>query len=187
METAQESAREPMRIPTARLTVCLAAATLMAGCASTSSSSGPKISEIDQGFLRGISSYDQNRDGVVTCAEWQAAAAEAFAKANKSRSGSLNPDEFRNLGASDRTFLIASFRYYDTNGDGKVDRSEFVDRPNPAFPYADKDKDCRLTDVELITARNLVAPSAEPAPRRSAIGDGAPTTETSAAPGGRRY
>jgi EF hand domain-containing protein len=178
----------PMRIPTARLTVCLAAAGLMASCASTSTTpSGGKISDIDQSFLRGISSYDQNRDGVVTCTEWQTAAAEAFAKANKSRSGSLNQDEFRNLAASDRTFLVASFKFYDVNGDGKIDRAEFVDRPNPAFTYADKDKDCRLTDVELISARNLVAPSSEASPRRGAIGDGAPTTETSAAPGGRRY
>jgi hypothetical protein len=78
------------------------------------------------------------------------------------------------LAVSDRTFLVATFKYYDVNGDGKIDKKEFVDRPNPAFAYADKDTDCRLTEPELLTARNLAAPSAEAAPRRSAIGTGAP-------------
>lgn len=166
---------KPMRIPTARLIFCLAASGLAAGCSSSNSSpSNPKISAVDQSFLRGISSYDQNRDGVVTCDEWRGAVAASFTKANKSGNGLLNEEEFRNLAASDRTFLVASFKYYDVNGDGKIDKKEFVERPNPAFAYADKDTDCRLTDVELITARNLVAPSAEVAPRRSAIGTGAP-------------
>ena len=177
-----------MRIKIARLIFCLTATGLVASCASTSSSpSGAKLSDIDQSFLRGISSYDQNRDGVVTCAEWQAAAGEAFAKANKSHSGFLTQDEFRNLAASDRTFLVATFAYYDTNGDGKIDRKEFVERPNPAFTHADNDKDCRLSESELITARNLVAPSSDQSPKRSAIGSGGPTTETSAIPGGRNY
>jgi Ca2+-binding EF-hand superfamily protein len=162
-----------MRIPTARLIFCLAASGVAAGCAS-SSASGPKISTVDQSFLRGINSYDQNRDGAVTCDEWRAAAAEAVKKANNSGSGFLNEEESRNLALSDRTFVVATFKYYDVNGDGKIDRKEFVERPNPAFTYADKDADCRLTEPELLAARNLSAPTTEAPPRRSAIGTGAP-------------
>lgn len=155
-----------MRIRAARLIVCLAAAGLAAGCTAAATSSAPEISALDKSFLRGISSYDQNRDGIVTCDEWRASLAALFTKANKSGSGALTEDEFRNLGTGDRIFLIATPKYYDANGDGKVDRKEFVDRPNPAFAYVDKDKDCRLTDVELITARNLAAAQSEPiAPR----------------------
>jgi Ca2+-binding EF-hand superfamily protein len=171
----RENARKPMRIPIARLIVCLVASGLAASCATSGSTPGSKLSVIDQSFLRGISSYDQNRDGVVTCDEWRTAAASAFTKANKSGSGFLTEEEFRNLAASDRIFLVATFKYYDANGDGKVDRKEFVERPNPAFTHADKDTDCRLTEPELLTARNLVAPPvADASPRRSAIGTGAP-------------
>jgi hypothetical protein len=163
-----------MRIPTTRLIVCLAAAGLVAGCAG-SSSSGPEISAVDKSFLRGISSYDQNRDGIVTCDEWRAAATNLFVKANRSGSGALTEDEFPNLATSDRTFLAAPFQYYDVNRDKKVDRKEFVERPNPAFAHADSDKDCRLTDPELLTVRNLSATAAPATPRPpSAIGNGQP-------------
>jgi len=171
-----------MRIPTARLIFCLAAAGLAASCAS-SSSKGPEVSAIDKSFLGGIGSYDQNHDGVVTCDEWRTAAANKFTKANKSGSGFLTGDEFQNLATSDRTFLVATLKYYDVNGDGKLDKKEFVERPNPAFTYADKDKDCRLTDIEQLTARNLsAAPAAQAASSHSAA-----TTGSSAAPGGSRY
>jgi Ca2+-binding EF-hand superfamily protein len=170
-----------MRIEAARLIVCLAAAGLAAGCSSSAGTSGPEISSLDKSFLRGISSYDQNRDGVVTCDEWRAAAAETFVAANKSRSGFLTEDEFRDMAKTDRIFLSAGLKYYDANGDGKVDKKEFIERPNPAFTYADKDKDCRLNDVELITARNLSAPPAQTVSKpNSVIGTG-----SSSGPGGR--
>ncbi len=170
-----------MRIPTARVIFCLAAAGLAASCAG---SSGPDISAIDKSFLGGIGSYDQNHDGVVTCDEWRTAAANKFSKANRSGSGFLTGDEFSNLATSDRTFLAATFKYYDVNGDGKIDKKEFVERPNPAFTYADKDKDCRLTDLELLTARNLSAPPRAPAPSQSAV-TGGPSTGPSTGAGGR--
>jgi hypothetical protein len=184
-----EKARETMRIPIARLIFCLGASGLAAGCSSASSGpSGQKISDTDLSFLRGISSYDQNRYGTVTCDEWRTAAASSFTKANKSGSGLLTEDEFRNLAVTDRTFLVATSKYYDVNGDGKVDRKEFIERPNPAFAYADKDNDCRLTDVEQVTARNLSAPPVEVTARPSAIGSGSPTRPSSSGGGsGGRY
>jgi Ca2+-binding EF-hand superfamily protein len=144
-----------MRIPTARLIFCLAACGLAASC---SSSSGPDISAVDKSFLGGIGSYDLDHDGTVTCDEWRTAAGNLFTRANKSGSGYLSEDGFQNLVSIDRTFLVATFKYYDVNGDGKIDRKEFVERPNPAFTYADKDKDCRLNDLEQATARNISAP-----------------------------
>jgi Ca2+-binding EF-hand superfamily protein len=180
-----ESGRKPMRSPAARLLLCLAATGLAAGCSTASStSSGPALSDVDKSFLRGITSYDQNRDGAVTCDEWRAAAAGLFAKANRSGSGAMTDAEFANLASTDRTFLVANFKYYDANGDGKVDRKEFVERPNPAFGYADKDGDCRLSEPELLTVRNLSAPPADTAaPRRGVVGTSAPSG-SSAAPGG---
>jgi hypothetical protein len=170
-----------MRIPTTRLIFCLAASGLAASCAG---SSGPEVPTVDKSFLRGISSYDLNHDGVVTCDEWRTAAAGMFAAANKSGTGFLTQDEFRALATTDRTFLVADFKYYDVNGDGKIDKKEFVERPNPAFTYADKDKDCRLTETEQLTARNLSAPPAEQISHNSTVPGGTPTEPT---PGGGRY
>lgn len=171
-----------MRIRNARLIACLAASGLVASCAG-GGSSGPDLTAVDKNFLGGIGSYDLNHDGVVTCDEWRTAAAGKFTKANKSGSGFLTEDEFQNLATSDRTFLTANFKYYDANNDGKVDKKEFVERPNPAFIYGDKDKDCRLTDLEQATARNLSAPP-QSASSHSKVTTGAPNTQ-SAAPGGR--
>ncbi len=172
-----------MRIPTARLIVCLAAAGLAASCASTPH---PEIPAVDKGFLGGIGSYDLNHDGVVTCDEWRAAAAKLFARTNKSGSGFLTEEEFHSLGAIDSTFLLATFKSYDANGDGKIDKKEFVEHPNPAFAYADKDKDCRLTELELLTARNLSAPPPEPSHASVTAGSqSGPATGGSAGPGGR--
>lgn len=163
-----------MRIPTARLIICLAACGLAASCATPSStSSAPEASAVDKSFLRGIGSYDQNRDGVVTCDEWRAAAGGLFTTANKSGSGFLTEDEFRSMATVDRTFLVANAKFYDANSDGKIDKKEFVERPNPAFAYADKDKDCRLSEPELLAVRSFSAPPKE-TPRPSAIGNGQP-------------
>ena len=163
-----------MRIRAARLTFCLATAALAASCASSAS---PDVSGIDKNFLRGIGSYDQNHDGVVTCDEWRAAAASLFASVNRSGSGFLTEAEFNNLAASDRTFQIAGFKYYDVNRDGKIDKKEFVDRPNPAFTYADKDKDCRLTASEQLEARNLSGPQTDGPSKHdvATTGGGGPT------------
>lgn len=168
-----------MRIPTVPLICCLAAAGLAASCGG---SSGPNISATDKSFLGGISSYDLNRDGVVTCDEWREAAAKLFTRADKSGSGFLTEESFQNLTAIDRTFQVASFKYFDANGDGKIERAEFVERPNPAFNYADKDKDCRLTELEQLNARNLSGPP--PSSNHSRATTGSPTGPSTA---GSRY
>jgi EF hand len=146
-----------MRVPTRTSIISLCVAGLIAGCGGGGSSSGPELSVIDKGFLGGIASYDANHDDVVTCEEWRNAAARLFTRADKAGKGVLTEADFATLGQIDRTF-IGTFQYFDANHDGKVEKKEFVDRPNPAFTYADKNKDCKLTELELATARNLSAP-----------------------------
>jgi Ca2+-binding EF-hand superfamily protein len=176
---AEYSMMKPMRVPNIRLIICLAAASLAAGCAtsgSNSTNSAPRLSSIDKTFMSGIGSYDQNRDGIVTCDEWRGAAAGMFTKANKSGTGFLTEAEFQTLATTDRTFLVANLKYYDGNGDGKVEKTEFVERPNPAFTHGDKDKDCRLSEPELVTARALSAPKREAPLRPSTVATGSPGT-----------
>jgi hypothetical protein len=143
--------------PTARLSVCLIAAGFAASCGG---SQNPDLSVVDKSFLGGIASYDQNNDNNVTCDEWKVAAAKLFTRADKANAGFLTPETYGNLAAIDRTYLVTDFKFFDKNGDGKISKEEFVGRPNPAFNFADKDKDCRLTELELLTARNLSTPPA---------------------------
>jgi Ca2+-binding EF-hand superfamily protein len=70
-------------------------------------------------------------------------------------------------------FETADFDYYDTNRDGKVTRSELVDRPNRAFELMDKSKSCRLTATELTGGR--VAMQAKPVEKSGPGPMGAPT------------
>ena len=43
--------------------------------------------------------------------------------------------------------------YYDANGDGKLSREEFVDKPNRAFVLLDKDNTCQLSSSQVAGAR----------------------------------
>lgn len=147
-----------MRIPALDIIVCLFAAGLVTGCAG---SGGPDLSTTDKNFLGGIASYDLNHDDVVTCDEWRTAAGNLFNRADKAGTGVLTEADFETLGKIDRTY-VGTFKVFDLNHDGKVEKKEFVERPNPAFTYADKDKDCKLTQLELATARNMSAPPPEP-------------------------
>lgn len=125
-------------------------AALLAACAS-----GGSRTVTDRMFLTAAASWDANRDDVTTCDEWKAYAGSIFDAADRSKAGSLSPEEFKTLEANDRMFSVADFKYFDSNGNGRVDRAEFVDKPNPAFQLADTDKDCRLTTMETTAARNM--------------------------------
>ncbi|HEY7647105.1 MAG TPA: EF-hand domain-containing protein [Hyphomicrobiales bacterium] len=162
-----------MRNPALNFTVCLLAAGLVTGCAG---SGGPDLSTTVKNFLGGIASYDLNHDDVVTCDEWRTAAGNLFNRADRAGAGVLTEADYEALGKIDRTY-VGTFKTFDVNHDGKVDKKEFVERPNPAFTYADKDKDCKLTQLEMATARNLSAPpkEAKATDPNSAVGPTNPT------------
>lgn len=143
----------------------------LTACASASLESltgGP--SEIDRTFLLAAGNWDRNKDGNVTCDEWKAYAAELFAIGDVERKGYLTPQDWKRIVDVDRMFETVNFKYYDRNGDGKVDRAEFIDRPNRAFELADANKDCTLTTVELTAARTAGAPAPKVVPAGSESG-----------------
>ncbi len=121
----------------------------LAGCSSSTGSLG----EVDRVFLSAAGSWDRNRDGVVTCDEWKAYAAELFDAADANHDGSLDRVEYGTIVNTDRMFQTVEFRYYDANGDGKVDRTEFVDKPNRAFALLDKSNTCQLSASQVAGAR----------------------------------
>lgn len=169
----------PIAAPRRRLIrVCaLGLAAFVTGCGGggggfSSLTGGP--SEADRVFLLAAGNWDRNKDGVVTCDEWKTYAAELFDGADAERKGYLTPADWKRVTAVDKMFETVDFKYYDANNDGKVDRAEFVDRPNRAFELADRDHDCDLTSVELTGARTAGAPAKVIVPAGSESGAGKP-------------
>ncbi len=119
---------------------------LLAACSSS-------VPDVDRVFLSAAGSWDRNRDGVITCDEWKAYAAELFDAADANRDGVLDRDEYNKIVSTDRMFETADLSYYDANKDGKVSRQEFVDRPNRAFALLDKANECKLTANQVAGAR----------------------------------
>ncbi len=120
----------------------------LAGCTSVAG-----LPDVDRVFLSAAGGWDRNRDGVVTCDEWKAYAAELFDGADANRDGVLDRTEYLKIISTDRMFETVDFSYYDGNGDGKVARTEFVDKPNRAFALLDKSNECKLTSSQVAGAR----------------------------------
>jgi Ca2+-binding EF-hand superfamily protein len=138
--------RLPMRLV---IGTCAAAISLMcvAGCG------GASIPDTDRVFLSAAGGWDRNHDGFVTCDEWKAYAAELFDAADVNHDGFVDRTEYATIVRTDRMFQTVEFGYYDTNGDGKLDRAEFVDKPNRAFVLLDKGNSCRLDASQVAGAR----------------------------------
>lgn len=162
----------PTTFSRARWWLMTGAALAVTGCSSGMPSLTGGPSEIDRTFLIAAGNWDRNKDGNVTCDEWKAYATELFEIGDVERKGHLTPDDWKRVIGVDRMFETVDFKYYDRNGDGKIDRAEFVDRPNRAFELADRNKDCILTTVELTGARTAGAPAPKITPTGSESGTG---------------
>ncbi|MFN3624335.1 MAG: EF-hand domain-containing protein [Hyphomicrobium sp.] len=115
--------------------------------------SGSSLPEVDRVFLSAAGNWDRNRDGVVTCDEWKAYAAELFDAADANRDGFLDRTEYGKVVSTDRMFETVDLGYYDGDKDGKLSRSEFVEKPNRAFALLDRNNECKLTASQVAGAR----------------------------------
>jgi hypothetical protein len=138
----------PSALSVLRLVPASAVMLVVAACSSSNS-----LPDVDRVFLSAAGSWDRNRDGVVTCDEWKAYAGELFDGADANRDGFLDRTEYGKVISTDRMFETVDLSYYDANGDGKVSRSEFVDKPNRAFALLDKNNECKLTSSQVAGAR----------------------------------
>lgn len=141
----------------AGLVFSLAAGTLaLSGCAGGSSPLGGALSnpfaqgtsDFDITFLSASSTWDMNKDGVVTCDEWKQYSGELLRESDTDGDLALTTQEWANLIGKDKLFVTANHEYYDVNNDGKVALVELTERPNHAFKLLDKDKDCQLGHAE---------------------------------------
>ena len=151
------------RIQLLNVSACtIAAALTVAGCSTASVPSigsinpfgGNSISEVDRAYLQAAGSWDLNHDNVVTCNEWKSYAEDLFNGADGNHDDSLDATEWNSLTRVDKMFTVADLSYFDQNGDGKVTRQEFVDKPNPAFVLMDKAGSCKLDGTQIASARS---------------------------------
>lgn len=122
-----------------------AAALLLAGASVALAQSASRTDPM----LNNEPTWDSNHDGVYTCDEWKAYLARLFTLADRNHDGKLDPTEFATVKKADRTLADADFGYFDENQDGKITRSEFVDKPSPFILQFDRNGDCRVTADEI--------------------------------------
>ena len=152
----------------------LALFAMLAGCGGNS---GPlaSASATDRAFVSAVSTWDQSRDGNVTCNEWKQYAASLFKDADRDRDGSLSGQEFEAMSRQDRLFATITFAYFDADGNSRVSLPELTDKPNPAFALLDRDGDCVISSNERINLvqsqrRDEGRPVANPIPRSGRSG-----------------
>jgi hypothetical protein len=88
---------------------------------------------------------DVARTGLFTCDEWKRYATKLFNDADKNRDGYLSEEEFQSIRKADQMLKHADLAYFDDNRDGRVSRSEFVEKPNLFFAKYDRKRECRVT------------------------------------------
>jgi len=109
---------------------------------------GPRSTK-DASPTSGPDIWDANHDGIYTCDEWKSYLDRLFTLADRNRDGHLDPSEFTTIRRTGTTFADADFGYFDENQDGKITRSEFVNKPNEFILQNDKNGDCRVTPDEM--------------------------------------
>jgi len=92
---------------------------------------------------------DPNREGIYTCEQWKSYATGVFNAADRNRDGYLDTKEFEGVRNADPMFRNADLAYFDDNRDGRLSRSEFIDKPNPFFARYDRKGTCRVTLDDL--------------------------------------
>jgi len=107
---------------------------------------------------------DANNDGSVTREEFIAARGQQFAKFDRNSDGHLDSNDVPKRLAERRKqngggeMLAGQF---DTDGDGKVSKEEFINGPTLIFDRADKDNNDVLDAKELAAAKEAAKAAAE--------------------------
>jgi hypothetical protein len=113
----------------------------------------------------GAESWDANHDGIFTCDEWKSHLDRMFTLADRNHDGHLDAAEFTTVRKADAALADADFGYFDENQDGKITRSEFVNKPSEFILRFDRNGDCRVTPDEMKAAQTPEGPAARPRDR----------------------
>lgn len=105
-------------------------------------------------------SADTNGDGVITREEFHAARERLFARLDRNGDGFIDKDDMsgRLVGRQKtQERLAALVTQLDTDGDGRVSKSEFVDGPTLLFDRADTDHNGELSRDEVAAVKQKLA------------------------------
>jgi Ca2+-binding EF-hand superfamily protein len=103
--------------------------------------------------------WDADHNGTYTCDEWKQYASRLFNLADRNHDGYVDATEFKTIQQAAPMFKEADLAYFDENRDGRVSRTEFVNKPNPIFARYDKNGDCKVTPAELKASSSAAQPS----------------------------
>src|SRR5271157_4092625 len=103
--------------------------------------------------------WDADHDGTHTCEERKQYARRLFNQADPNHDGYVDATEFKTIQQAAPMFKEADLAYFDENRDGRVSRTEFVNKPNPIFARYDKNGDCKVTPAELKASSSAAQPS----------------------------
>lgn len=134
---------------------------LLAACAGAGVAAAQTRTGSDTSTTRRSSGYDplvawatvwgdSGHSGVYTCDEWKRYATRLFNDADKNHDGYLDAQEFRAIQQADPMLKHADLAYFDDNRDGRLSRSEFVDKPNLFFARYDRKRQCRVTLDDIV-------------------------------------
>ncbi len=103
--------------------------------------------------------------GVYTCEEWKRYAEGLFKNADRNHDGYVDAQEFESIQQADSMLKGADLAYFDDNRDGRLSRSEFLDKPNPFFVRYDRKHTCQVTLDDISDADDPA--KKKPGPGRS--------------------
>jgi len=109
---------------------------------------------------------DTRGTGVYTCEEWKRYAEKLFKDADKNRDGFLNEQEFKAVQQADKMLRNADFAYFDDNKDGRVSRTEFIEKPNPFFVRYDRKNECSVSLDSIVNPPSGDTKQGPASPRR---------------------
>ncbi len=102
-----------------------------------------------QALLANFDRIDIDGDGVISRAEFRNVRAVRWTQIDRNGDGYLGDDDFPRLAARRARTQLAEIAHLDTNGDGRISQSEFLDGPLPLFEQADRNADGVLTRSEI--------------------------------------
>lgn len=126
-----------------RLAMAGAAALLLAACSAPKVAQAPAQPAGGHGQSAFIGSYDANRDGVVTRAEYDAIRKQRFEAADKNKDGFLNEEEY----VAEFTLRLKQ-QYLDENRQPDKAYENSIRQAHVRFAVVDRDRDGKFTREE---------------------------------------
>lgn len=108
--------------------------------------------DLVQNLLANFERVDLNGDGSISRAEYRKVQDARWPQIDRNGDGFLTVDDFPSNAAGRAKAQLATITHLDTDGDGRLSQSEFVDGEAPLFSRADQNGDGVLIRAELEVA-----------------------------------